>query len=129
MKKIFITTILLSLGIFINTSFKLEDKPTFSKEEMKNIQIEIEERINAFTKKQQADCWNALMEKVDAKVDTILMFEIEQLLIGDDSLYIPQKPDRPQKPQIMDPIDSLPLAPLIENEKDIFNKENSEIPK
>ncbi len=102
--------------------FQLEDKPGFSKEEKIAIEEEINLRIATFVRKEKKECREELMEKVDDKVDSILMFDFDaqKLLFGDDTTIIKPKPTKPQIPELIQPNDDTPLEPLIKDEKSII---------
>ena len=103
-------------------SFKLEIETKFTKEEMDEINKEVQLRVDAFIKKEKENCRGELMEMVDAKVDTILMFDTKNLLMNDGSLIddTPPRPSPPDKPDLLEPKDDTPLRPLIDNKEEVF---------
>jgi len=112
-----------SLTIASLYSFKLDIETVFTEEEMVDINKEIEDRVAAFIANEKKICQQELMEMVDVKVDTILMFDIKELLKGDSDIEdnTPPRPEPPEKPEILKPQDDTPLQPLIEDERELFD--------
>ncbi len=118
--------VLLSLILFIPliilwSSFQFIDEPRFSVEEMKEINQEVSLRIEAFVNKEKKKCEEELMDLVDSKVDSILMFDAQRLLFGEDTFKIKTKPIKPKFPDLIQPEDDTPLAPLIKDNETIEN--------
>lgn len=127
MKKQFIYISLLSLFfmvLFLFSSFKIDIETKFTEEEMQEIHQEADAIVRAFTKKEIDKCRKELMETVDARVDTILMFDVRELLREKGALVndAPPRPEPPSKPELLTPNDDTPLQPLIENEEKTFQK-------
>lgn len=122
MKNIKVSTcILFSILMVSLLSFKVDIETKFTDEEMKEINNEVQKRVEAFIQKEKKDCNEELMKMVNVRVDTILMFDYKEL-IGQDSLDdTPPRPTPPTKPEILTPNDDTPLQPLIEDEEKIFN--------
>ncbi len=108
--------------VFILLGFKSDDKADFSKEEMELINHEIEKRLAEFTAKKKKECKEKLLEMVDNKVDSILMYDDLNLLLGADTSAVKAKPSKPLRPEVLKPNDDTPLEPLIKNEDDILNE-------
>ena len=101
---------------FLFSSFKFDmDESPFSPDDPE-VQVDVQERIKAFKRKKRKECQIELMEEVDAKVDTILMFNKNDYLIQDNIIPIPDKPGRPEQPEMIEPKDSTPLQPLIDED-------------
>ncbi len=121
--KLYIALLMLSMiTILALSSFNVNLETEFSQEEMIEIRKEVDTRVKAFLAKKRKDCDRELMELVDLKVDTILMFDFKELLMDGDSLNddTPPRPSPPSKPELLVPNDSTPLQPLIENEDTLF---------
>ncbi len=100
--------------IIILTASKIETQYQFSEEEIAQIHEEVEKNILLFIQKKEKECQKALMEKVENKVDTILMFQAHELMSDLDSSSVWNKPERPERPDLLNPIDTSPLAPLVQ---------------
>lgn len=117
-------SILLFAAIAITSlyGFKLDIETVFSKEEMEDINKEVALRVAAFIAIEKKICREELMEMVDVRVDTVLMFDIRELLEGYEDMEddTPIRPEPPEKPEILKPKDDTPLQPLIEDKEELF---------
>lgn len=118
--------ILLIASISLFYSFEIDIETEFTEEEMLEIHQEVEERVKAFTARERRNCREELMEAVEAKVDSILMYDIKELLSEDNEIQdnTPERPLPPEKPELLEPKDNTPLQPLIKNESEVFNTTN-----
>lgn len=71
----------------------------------------VQERVDEFKKKKMQECREALLQKAESRVDSILLTEARQEL--QDSLSA-GRPSRPVQPPLVPAIDSLAVKPLFE---------------
>ena len=76
------------------------------------IQAEVERRLSEFRKNKIKNCLEGLVEQATAEVDSLL---IEQARLNKNDLEKPAIPEKPEKPEIMSPLDTAPIQPIIEN--------------
>lgn len=79
----------------------------------KIVSDKVDERIEAFTKKKVAECWQQLYLKVEKKVDSLLLAEA-QLALQDSLSRL--RPSRPTQPPAVPAIDSAVVKPLFNQE-------------
>lgn len=122
---------IVAMGLCLFTSFKLDVETKFTEEEMQEIYKEADTVVEAFVRKEKAKCRAELMEAVDARVDTMLMFNVRDYLREKGALVndAPPRPEPPNKPEVLTPDDSTPLQPLIEDEEQVFQKQDTPVKK
>ncbi len=117
---IYLMILMLGISTLFFSSYQIGNEPEFTEEDMLFIQEEIEKRILAFKQKKNKECQEELIERVDAKVDSLLMYNAQELLFGDDTVSIKPKPNKPSFPEVIRPDNDAPLAPLIGDEDSLL---------
>lgn len=109
-------TLVLVAAILLLGSFKFKVDSKFSKKEMEAINQEIDDRVQAFILRQQKECEASLMKKVEIQVDSMIMLNFKELVQDEDDIppAAPPKPTAPEKPTALEPQDSTPLRPLLD---------------
>lgn len=73
------------------------------------VQAKVTERVSDFIAKKRAECREALLQKAEETVDSLLLAEAQSAL--NDSLAR-MRPGRPFQPPAIPPIDSLQIKPI-----------------
>lgn len=78
------------------------------------IREEVERRLTDFQKNKLKTCREELIKSATLEVDSLL---IERARLNKNSLEKPTIPEKPSAPEILSPLDSSPVQPILEGEK------------
>ncbi len=77
------------------------------------IDEEVERRLSEFRKNKSKTCREELIKAATLEVDSLL---IERARLNKNELEKPEIPEKPIAPEIMTPLDSSPVQPILEEE-------------
>lgn len=77
------------------------------------MQAELTSKIAGFTNSVNKTCRNRVLERATVVVDSILIARAKAMR---NTLEKPPKPLRPERPEFRNPIDSLPVKPLLKKD-------------
>lgn len=75
------------------------------------IRTEVERRLSEFRKNKMKTCREELIKTATLEVDSLL---IERARLNKNDLEKPEIPEKPSAPEIMSPLDSSPVQPILE---------------
>lgn len=78
------------------------------------IDEEVERRLSEFRKNKMKTCREELIKAATSEVDSLL---IERARSNKDELEKPEIPEKPMAPEIMTPLDSSPVQPILTEDK------------
>lgn len=78
------------------------------------VRAEVDRRLFEFRKNKLKTCQEELMKTATSQVDSLL---IERARLNKNDLEKPAIPEKPLAPEILSPLDSSPVQPILEGEK------------
>jgi len=100
--------------VFMFVGFQSKDAEPEAKSIEELIKMNVDKRVNEFTKRSLGRCQEKVMKRANEIVDSILIANAQ---VGSiiDSIQKPPKPTKPEKPIVPVVNDNTPIEPLLPN--------------